>query len=279
MKIGEQFHQNNKDWSHYKNQEDYDQILQIPESVRYKIEKVYCDGRDMAYYMSDELIDINRNFSRFPTLTKIINILTDSWVTRHDKDAPLVALSICKDHSVTPWAIKEMCHLYDQQIEMLDAISATLNILKKTDLYKTENGIPIMPSNINISNTNSSNININSNFNSNTISKSTNDVSVFSEMKKHIEQTVLDVETQKDLIQRVDTLEQSYVAGSFTDTYKDFMANLSSHITVFTPFLSGLAAMLSCFLVNKNLMWDGFQPPHKSKLSVFESNYEIINIY
>ncbi|MFI8748959.1 hypothetical protein ACIGG6_02980 [Vreelandella lionensis] len=39
-------------------------------------------------------------------------------------------------------------------------------------------------------------------------------------------------------------LAASHQSGGFKEAYKDFMQNVSAHITVFSPFISGLSGLL-----------------------------------
>lgn len=56
------------------------------------MEAVYAEGRDMALYMSDELLSINSDFSKFPTLTAIIERFKDTWVYgNYDSEVPNIA--------------------------------------------------------------------------------------------------------------------------------------------------------------------------------------------
>lgn len=64
-------------------------------------------------------------------------------------------------------------------------------------------------------------------------------------MVNAIKNAGLDSETEKELIDNTQALAVAHENGYFSKAYKDFMQNISAHITVFTPFLSGLAALLS----------------------------------
>ena len=47
--FGNVFHENNVEhWSHLKNREDFKNIFMLDDEVRYKFEKVYSVGRDLA---------------------------------------------------------------------------------------------------------------------------------------------------------------------------------------------------------------------------------------
>ncbi|WP_263081928.1 hypothetical protein [Endozoicomonas sp. Mp262] len=74
LEIADQFNKNVEYWSHLKNKEDFREVMQIPESERYKVEKVYSDGKDMALFMKSALFGINHDFSEYPTLTSITRL-------------------------------------------------------------------------------------------------------------------------------------------------------------------------------------------------------------
>ncbi|UNH33056.1 hypothetical protein [Escherichia marmotae] len=98
---------------------------------------------------------------------------------------------------------------------------------------------------INVSGISTSSININSNSATATVSQTYNEPSIFSDMVNAIKNAGLDSETEKELIDNTQALAVAHENGYFSKAYKDFMQNISAHITVFTPFLSGLAALLS----------------------------------
>ncbi|HFL7613107.1 TPA: hypothetical protein ACG42J_004509, partial [Escherichia coli] len=85
-------------------------------------------------------------------------------------------------------------------------------------------------------------ININSNSAAATVSQNYNESSIFSEMVNAIKDAGLDSETEKELIANTQALAVAHENGYFSRAYKDFIQNISAHITVFT---SGLAALLS----------------------------------
>lgn len=97
LSIGYEFSRFDKDWVHLKNEEDFRFISRIPFATRNKVEAVYAEGRDMALYMSDELLSINSDFSKFPTLTAIIERFKDTWVYgNYDSEVPNIAKKTCR---------------------------------------------------------------------------------------------------------------------------------------------------------------------------------------
>ncbi|MNE89879.1 hypothetical protein D3C80_1873360 [compost metagenome] len=53
-----------------------------------------------------------------------------------------------------------------------------------------------------------------------------------------------DSETEARLVDNVQALAVSHQKGGFTEAYRDFMQNVSAHITVFGPFIAGISALL-----------------------------------
>ncbi|WP_262017094.1 3'-5' exonuclease family protein [Serratia liquefaciens] len=249
LSFSQQFHENDSLWSHLKNNEDFKFISKIPHTKRYKVELLYSTGRGMAMYMAKTLAEINYDFSKFPTLTSVVEGFDNSWVSgNYPKNTPDVAIQICKENDVNLWSIDQMQHIFREQEKLLSAIRVTLDILKLSNLYKLENGIEIMSEKnqtINVSGISKSSININSNNAVATISQTYNEPSIFSEMMNAIKNAGFDSETEKELIDNTQALAVAHENGDFSKYYKNFMQNISAHITVFTPFLSGLAALLS----------------------------------
>ncbi|MBQ4864367.1 hypothetical protein J8L98_21995 [Pseudoalteromonas sp. MMG013] len=248
LSFSKEFSDNNKDWGHLKNQEDFKFIHKVPDNDRHKVEALYCGGRDMAIYMASTLAEVNYDFTRFPTLTSIVEGFNESWVNgNYDPEVPDTAIETCKTHDVNLWSVNQMYHLFKRQEKLLSAIRGTLNILKNSDLYKLENGIEIMSKDqttINVSGNSSSSININSDNATASVSQTYNEPDIFNEIISEIKSADLDDVTKQELIDNTQALAVSHESGTFSEAYKDFMQNVSAHITVFTPFLAGLSALL-----------------------------------
>lgn len=243
------FHENESYWGHLKNNEDFKFISKVPYTERHKIELLYSAGREMAIYMTGTLSEINYNVSKFPTLTSIIEVFDDSWVSgNYSEDIPEVAIQICKKYDIDLWSVSQMYNLFKEQEKLLSAIRVTLKILKCSNLYKLENGIEIVSDKhqvINVSGISKSSININSDNALATVNPTYNEPSIFGEMLNAIKNADLDSKAEKELIDNTQTLVIAHKSGNFSKAYKDFMQNISAHITIFTPFLSGLAMLLS----------------------------------
>ncbi|MCV2402658.1 hypothetical protein OFY17_07160 [Marinomonas sp. C2222] len=246
LAIGESFSKNIEYWEHLKNKEDFRYICRIPFNVRHLVEAVYADGRDMAQYMAWTIGDANENYADFPTLTSIIEKFDGGLVYgAYDSSVPEKAQETCTEFNENIWSVNQMIDLFRKQENSLLAVKVTLKILKETDLYKKENGIEIMTktnSTINVSDVTGSAININSTGAS--VTSTYNEPKIFSKMLEAIKASELEKEEIDLLSDNVKMLATSYETGTFGDSYKDFMQNVSAHITVLSPFLAGIAALL-----------------------------------
>ena len=202
----------------------------------------------MAIYMQDTLASINYDFSKYPTLASIVEGFDESWVYgNYNSKVPDIAHEICASNDVNLFSVNEMVSLFKKQEKLLAAVRVTLNMLKESNLYKIEKGIPIMednPTNIHVSGITGSSININSNDSTASVKQTYNEPIVFQEMINAIKSQGLGSEIEGMLIDNTQMLATSHETGTFNDVYKDFMQNISAHITVFTPFLPVLASLL-----------------------------------
>ncbi|MCP4992069.1 MAG: hypothetical protein GY928_40260 [Colwellia sp.] len=248
LSFSKEFSESENYWSHLKNKEDFKFISRIPHQEQNKVEALYCDGRDMAIYMSSALSEVNFDFSAYPTLSSIVHGFDESWVNgNYDPNVPDVAAETCASHGVELWSVNQMISLFRKQEKLLSAVRVTLNVLKRTDLYKLENGIEIMEekkSIVNVSGVTGSSININSDNANASVTQTYNEPSIFSDIIEVLKNADLAESTRSELIDNTQSLALAHEKGTFSESYKEFMQNVSAHITVFTPFLTGLAALL-----------------------------------
>ena len=243
LAIGDNFRAKDNDWSHYKNKEDWGRNIPVigDSQLKARIERVYCDGRDMAGFMADALQSINFDMSRYPTLTSIIARFNETWV---DSDLDPVIDEAVKAHAklgLNCWAFDQMVSLLKDQQTLAKVVRSTLDLLKQSDLYKQENGLPMqkdIPS-VSISNISGSNITVASN---NVSQKLQNTSSVFVQLKEVIRNA--GVQEPARLLNAVDEMEKAQGKGGFADAYKQFMAIAADHVTLLAPYLPALAAML-----------------------------------
>ena len=86
-------------------------------------------------------------------------------------------------------------------------------------------------------------INLNSADNSLNIASVSND-SLFVQMHEKA-RSISDETERKDILARLDELQDARGSGGFLQAYQNFMASAANHMTVFAPFLPVLTQMLS----------------------------------
>lgn len=141
ISIGNEFERMDSNWSHMKNNEDFSQIHKIEDlGKKSKLERIYADGRDMALFMSEALQSINYDFSEYPTLNIIVERFKDTWV--YTDFTPIIeeANNTKDELGFNNWAFDQMISMFKKQVNLLQVISQTIDILKKSDLYKQESG-------------------------------------------------------------------------------------------------------------------------------------------
>jgi len=242
ISIGKEFEKKDSEWSHLKNKEDFDKIYRIDDfSKRSKLEKIYADGRDMALYMSEALQTINTDFTEYPSINSIIERFQKSWV--YDDLNPTIeeAKNASSELQLNNWSFRQMLGLFEDQTNLLKAISNTLDLLKNSDLYKQENGekMPKKNQSINFGNVTNSNINLNSNNVSQT-NISINEI--FDKIIETIENSK--IENKSEIIQATKEMESGLKKGSFAEAYKNFISLAADHITILAPFLPALSNLL-----------------------------------
>ena len=136
------FEKNNlRNWPHLKNNEDFGEVYKLSFDLKRPLEKIYGDGRDIAVFMSSKLREFNY-VDLNPTLKGYVDSFNDGWLYQLDllKRDSQIAKDTCEKLEHVPWAVHQMINLYDDQIELLNAVKQTIEAIKETDLYKWENG-------------------------------------------------------------------------------------------------------------------------------------------
>jgi hypothetical protein len=245
--IGLQFERyDNKNWPHLKNQEDFEKIYLIAQPMRHQFEDLYAKGRDCAIFMSSRLREFN-DFGQFPTLAQYVDSFKTTWAYQHVELQKFIddvrALSTATAQQQIPWAIRQMIEVFDDQLRLLTAVRATMEILQQTNLYKIEKGeSPVeKQSGIHIGQI-TGKVNINSTDNSTNIRADS--LSIFGDLRKAIENSAIDVQTQGKLLKDIDAMESDADGPGFLQHYKDFIQNASNHVTVFTSLLPALTNLL-----------------------------------
>ena len=248
--LGEQFSRyNNEDWPHLKNREDFQKIYRLPNEERYQLEELYAKGRDCAIFMGSRLREFN-DVGQFPSLAEYVDSFDRTWVNeRDDHQAFLKKIKEITDsleHS--PWAVRRMIDVFDDQLRLLASVRKTLDLLKQTNLYKIEKGeAPVeKESSITIGHIGGK-VNINSTDNSTNIltNISIDSSSIFSGLTDAISNASIEENQKAQLLAKVEELQQAEGTEGFVQKYKEFMQNAANHMAVISPFVPALTALIS----------------------------------
>lgn len=136
------FHEfNHERWPHLKNLEDYSAVYQFPSDVRFPLENIYGDGRDLAVFMASRLTQFN-DPTLFPTLKSFVDSFDGTWIDQIEalNEQSQKAQTIASNLSNCPWAIEQMIGLFNQQVSLLGDVRQTINALKDSEIYQFESG-------------------------------------------------------------------------------------------------------------------------------------------
>ncbi|WP_099612052.1 hypothetical protein [Vibrio fujianensis] len=245
ISIGEEFRGKDNWWSHLKHQEDWGQLVWPikDHSVKSKIERVYADGRDMELFLSGELESINFDITKYPTLTAVVERFDGTWIDDLDGlEQTLKEANEAKDQNgQSCWAFDQMVITFKEQIELAKVVRQTINLLKNTNLYKLENGIPVNKetSTVHISNVSNSNVSVQSENVNQQIH--VNDA-LFDDIIKAIKS--LEIDNKEPLVTATEEMREGAKSGSILTAYQKFMGLAADHLAVLGPFLPALAALL-----------------------------------
>ncbi|WP_124483393.1 hypothetical protein [Burkholderia stagnalis] len=139
------FDEFSRDWSHYKHEEDFMTIAQFNWQIRGPFDDLYAEGRQFASGLAEKLNSFN-DIGRYPTLKSYVDSFSFGDESPFSKrklievagKAKKVAALLGKD---TPWSIGQMIPLMDRQIRFIEDVEATLDRLRKSNLYLEESGI------------------------------------------------------------------------------------------------------------------------------------------
>lgn len=244
ISIGGEFYAKDRTWSHLKNKEDWSRIHSVKDATaRGHFEDVYAVGRDMCLFMSEALLTINSDFSKYPTLTSILTRFEGTWVYQDLEYVPRRAREGVLKAQFKNWAMGQMLELFEEQLGLLRVVGATLALLKESNLYKLENGMAVpeqKPSvNISVGDISNSAVAIHSANSSQTLHR---EQAIFRELIKAIEDAPI---VNKDaVLAAARDMESNYRTGSWITAYKNFMSVAADHLQVVQPFLPALASML-----------------------------------
>lgn len=235
-----------EDWSHMRNREDFDRVYRLDQPLRSKFENLYGDGRDMAYFMSDQLRSFN-SIEDFPSMSSYVDSFDSCWSSSIDSHKERLAdLSVYAGKSETPWAVRQMIRIWETQVKLLETVNATVNLLKQTDIYRIENGeikvTDLNKQNINIGNVHGGKINIGSIDNAVTINISAH--RVFENIKQALNSAELPTAERDMLVQHVTDMEAEAGKPSFVQRYQNFIAASANHMTLLAPFIPALTKLI-----------------------------------
>ena len=248
--IGNEFARlNNEDWPHMKNREDFRFVYTMEHPRQAVLENVYGDGRDMAGYMSDHLREFNSVLD-YPTMTSYVESFAKNWCARVDEyKNRILEMKVHAEPTDTPWAVKRMISMWETQVRLLEAVNATVELLKQTDIYRIEKG-EIKVSDLNkqnlnvgvIGNVHGGKVNVGSTDNSTSINITTNEV--FNGIREALNRSHMPESEKETLTQCLASMEADVGKPGFVKRYQDFVAAGANHMTVLSPFLPALTGLL-----------------------------------
>jgi len=244
LSIGREYESKGSYWSHLKNKEDWEQFIYSISDIRKRslVERVYCDGRDMGLSLSDDLGSIDFDLTKYPNLTSIVHKFDDGWVYEDLNFILEEAKASASEITRYNWAFNEMLKTFNEQLELAKIVKQTLNLLKNSDSYKRENGIPVdkkQTHNINIAQVSNSNISVNS---SNVTQSLNMNEQLFDDILEAIHSS--NIESKETLIVATGEMKLAHKTGRLGDTYKNFISSAASHMTLVAPFIPALTALL-----------------------------------
>ncbi|MBN2099889.1 MAG: hypothetical protein JW753_09885 [Dehalococcoidia bacterium] len=133
---------NVRDWSHLKNQEDYQGVYRLPPEARGPLESVYVNGRDLAIGMAD-LLQGFHEVGMYPTFKSYVAAIEKSIETSLARAREVIAngKKTTSDSPEHPWACGEMIRLYEVQVRILESLrDEWIPRAKDSRLYKEESG-------------------------------------------------------------------------------------------------------------------------------------------
>jgi hypothetical protein len=243
--IGSQFARyNTKDWPYLKNQEDFNNVYELPDGQRCAIENLYATGRDCAIFMSSKLREFN-DVGMFPSLADYVDSFDRTWMNEQDELQDFIK-GIKENTALQciPWSVQRMIEVFEDQLRLLASVRMTVNLLKQTNLYKIEKGeAPVEKEHaINIGQIHGK-VNINSTDNSTIISIDSS--SIYTGISEAITKSTIEEDLKVQLLRQIDEMKYSEGTQSFLQKYKDFMQNAANHMTVISPFIPALSSLIS----------------------------------
>lgn len=232
------------DWSHLKNREDFQKIYRLPATQSLQFETLYGDGRDCSLFMSSRLSEFN-DIGKFPSLVEYVESFQTTWVYAHENLQAFIEKTkeLADSLDNPPWAIRRMIELFDDQLRLLASVRHTLKLLRQTNLYKIEKGeapVEREPS-INIGQI-TGKVNINSTDNS--INTTIVSSPVFLSLVEAVSKSSIETDQKVQILERINIMKQTEGSSIFLQSYKDFMQNAANHMSIISPFIPALTALI-----------------------------------
>jgi hypothetical protein len=244
--LGEQFsHYDNQDWPHLMNREDFHRVYRLVDKERIQLEELHGKGRDCAGFMGTRLREFN-DVGQFPSLAEYIDSFDHSWVNDSANLQAFIdkikAITDSLEHS--PWAVRRMIEVFEDQLRLLASVRKTLDLLKQTNLYRIEMGeAPVeKESNITIGQI-TGKVNINSTDNSTSVTIDSS--SIFGGLSNAITNAPIEEKQKAQLLAKVEDLKQAEGSSGFVEKYKDFMQNAANHMSIISPFIPALTSLIT----------------------------------
>jgi hypothetical protein len=129
---------NVSDWSDLKNRHDFELVYSLNRADQSALASIYADGRDLAVHMGDKLVAFNWP-EEYPTLKSYVDSFNKGWITQRDilrTQSSTAKAKATQLGNLCPQVMSWMIELFDKQIEMLDAVAATLDLLRLSNVYQ-----------------------------------------------------------------------------------------------------------------------------------------------
>lgn len=230
-------------WSHWKNKEDYNRIYGLPHEHKCPMELIYSEGRsfcgDIGSYTNQFVYD----HSTYPTVTKIVKTL-EKYIEKLNLDKTLTNALTAKELSNfrNNFAFDSMCDQFKRQMEIVVDINILINLLRGTDQYKRENGMPTSKNSGGITVHGSSNVNISSGSHN-----SQQTITVNDELAELVRQMIDAVKAssvpgREAMIDAIEELKDT--KPSPKSRYRTFIDKTKDHMAIFGPFIAPLTKLL-----------------------------------
>ena len=211
-------------WVHLKNREDFSKVYLLENPARREFENLYANGRTIAGFMRSRLREFNYAQS-YPTFSSYVDSFEATWVNDIDKQRTWIesVKSLSENsESGSPWSVREMIGVFEEQLNLLAAVRSTLDILKTTPLYRADKGEhPMEPgkthAGVSIGVVHAERLYVHSTDNSTNIKLDSSEV--FAELKTLLGSIAKSSETEQ-LSKDIQNMESTVGTPTFTQHYK-----------------------------------------------------------